>query len=163
PKDHWAYQPPKRPPMPGLPGHGNPIDALLAAERQKHHIPTNPEADRPTLLRRIYLDLVGVPPTVAELHAFVEDTSADAYEKEVDRLLRSPKYGERWGRHWMDVWRYSDPFGLGEEYRYSQRHVWRWRDWIIESLNADKGYDRMILEMLAGDEIAPADPGTPRA
>ena len=111
----------------------------------------------------MYLDLIGIPPTPDELHAFLKDTSPDAYEKVVDRLLASPMYGERWGRHWMDVWRYSDPFGNGEEYRYSQRHVWRWRDWIIESLNADKGYDRMILEMLAGDEVAPGDRDTLRA
>ena len=163
PKDHWAYQPPKRSPVSAAGGAGNAIDAFLAAERQKHNVPTNPEADRATLLRRVYLDLIGVPPTPAELHAFLQDTSADAYEKVVDLLLRSPMYGERWGRHWMDVWRYSDPFGLGEEYRYSQRHIWRWRDWIVESLNADKGYDRMILEMLAGDELAPADRDTLRA
>ncbi|HEX3146635.1 MAG TPA: PSD1 and planctomycete cytochrome C domain-containing protein [Gemmataceae bacterium] len=163
PKDHWAYQPPTRPSVPGMTGVGNPIDAFLAVEREKHKAPTNPEADRPTLLRRVYIDLIGVPPTPDELHAFLQDTSTDAYEKVVDRLLRSPMYGERWGRHWMDVWRYSDPFGLGEEYRYSQRHIWRWRDWIIESLNADKGYDRMILEMLAADEIAPADRDALRA
>lgn len=163
PKDHWAYQPPTRPPVPQVPGADHPIDAFLDVERRKHNFPTAPEADRATLLRRVTLDLIGIPPTPAELHAFLTDPSADAYEKVVDRLLRSPLYGERWGRHWMDVWRYSDPFGLGEEYRYSQRHVWRWRDWIIESLNADKGYDRMVLEMLAGDELAPADPDTLRA
>jgi hypothetical protein len=164
PKDHWAYQTPKRPAVPRRETQAtNPIDAFLDVERQKHHVPTSPEADKPTLLRRVYLDLIGVPPTPDDLHAFLQDNSPDAYEKVVDRLLRSPMYGERWGRHWMDVWRYSDPFGLGEEYRYSQRHIWRWRDWIIDSLNADKGYDRMILEMLAGDEIAPADRDTLRA
>src|SRR5262249_34066591 len=115
PKDHWAYQPPKRPPVPAMPGLGNPIDAFLEVDGQKHNVPTKPDADRTTLLRRVYLDLIGVPPTPAELHAFLQDSSPDAYEKVVDRLLRSPMYGERWGRHWMDVWRYSDPFGLGEE------------------------------------------------
>ncbi|HUR53430.1 MAG TPA: DUF1549 domain-containing protein, partial [Gemmataceae bacterium] len=160
PKSHWAYQPPKQL---AAPGPGNPIDAFLSAARAKQNIPANPEADKPTLLRRVYLDLIGVPPTTDELHAFVKDTSADAYEKVVETLLASPMYGERWGRHWMDVWRYSDPFGSGEEFRYSQRHVWRWRDWIVESLNADKGYDRMVVEMLAGDEVAPGDRDTLRA
>src|SRR5437660_749642 len=89
--------------------------------------------------------------------------SADAYEKVVERLLASPQYGERWGRHWMDVWRYSDWWGLGAEVRNSQKHVWHWRDWIVESLNADKGYDQMVREMLAADELYPTDPGRLRA
>lgn len=160
PRSHWAYRPPTRPPVP-VPGH--PIDAFLATERTRHGLSPNPEADRATLLRRVTVDLLGVPPTPAELHAFLRDRSADAYAKVVDRLLASPMYGERWGRHWLDVWRYSDPFGFAEEHRYSQRHIWRWRDWVVESLNADKGYDRMIVEMLAGDEVAPADRGTLRA
>jgi mono/diheme cytochrome c family protein len=160
PKKHWAYQVPQKA---EIPTKGNPIDVLLSQEREKHKLSTTPEADKPTLLRRVYLDLVGIPPTSNQLHAFLKDTSEDAYEKVVAELLKSSLYGERWGRHWMDIWRYSDPFGLGEEYRYSQRHIWRWRDWIIESLNQDKGYDRMIQEMLAGDEIAPADRDTLRA
>src|SRR5262249_43292635 len=134
-----------------------------AAEQARRGLKPNPLADKATLLRRVTLDLVGLPPSREELHAFLADEAPDAYDKVVDRLLASPQYGERWGRPWMDVWRYSGPFGLGEEYRYSQRHVWRWRDWIIESLNADKGYDRMIVEMLAGDELAPGDPNTLRA
>jgi Protein of unknown function (DUF1553)/Protein of unknown function (DUF1549)/Planctomycete cytochrome C len=160
PKSHWAYQIPKKS---AAPRPGNPIDAFLEADRAKKKLATNPEADKSTLLRRIYLDLVGVPPTADQLAAFLKDDSPTAFEKVVDKLLASPMYGERWGRHWMDVWRYSDPFGNGEEFRYSQRHIWRWRDWIVESLNADKGYDRMIVEMLAGDEIAPGDPNTLRA
>jgi hypothetical protein len=162
PRNHWAFRPPVRPAPPRL-AAGNPVDAFVAAERARHGLTANPPADRATLLRRVYLDLVGVPPTRDELRAFLADSSPDAYERVVDRLLASPQYGERWGRHWLDVWRYSDPFGLGEEYRYSQRHIWRWRDWVIESLNADKGYDRMIVEMLAGDEVAPADRDTLRA
>jgi Protein of unknown function (DUF1553)/Protein of unknown function (DUF1549) len=150
--------------VPRFPGAGrNPIDAFVATERARHGLTANSPADRATLLRRVYLDLVGLPPTREELHVFLADTSPDAYEKVVDRLLASPQYGERWGRHWLDVWRYSDPFGLGEESRYSQQHIWRWRDWVIESLNADKCYDRMVLEMLAGDEVAPADRETLRA
>jgi hypothetical protein len=114
-------------------------------------------------LRRVYLDIVGLPPTPAELDAFSIATSPDAYERVVDRLLAAPQYGERWGRHWMDVWRYSDWAGYKQEVRESQRHIWRWRDWIIESLNGDKGYDRMVAEMLAGDEIAPGNPDVLRA
>lgn len=166
PRNHWAFRTPTRPAVPVVAATErvtNPVDAFVAAERGKHNLRANPPADRALLLRRVYLDLVGVPPTREELHAFLADTSVDAYEKVVERLLASKQYGERWGRHWMDVWRYSDPFGLGEEYRYSQRHIWRWRDWTIESLNADKGYDRMVTEMLAGDELAPADRDTLRA
>jgi hypothetical protein len=160
PNSHWAYRPPVQAPVPG---RGNPIDAFLEAARAKAGLAASPVADKATLLRRVTLDLIGVPPTTEELAAFLKDDSPAAYEKVVDRLLASPMYGERWGRHWMDVWRYSDPFGNGEEYRYSQRHIWRWRDWIVESLNADTGYDRMIVEMLAGDEIAPGDRNTLRA
>jgi hypothetical protein len=141
----------------------NPIDAFLAAEHEERGLTPRPEATRAVLLRRVFLDLIGLPPTPEELHAFLDDKTGDAYEKVVDRLLASPQYGERWGRHWMDVWRYSDWAGWGAEVRDSQPHIWRWRDWIVESLNADKGYDRMIVEMLAGDEIAPEDPNTLRA
>src|SRR5207248_716794 len=116
-----------------------------------------PPADGRTLLRRVYLDLVGLPPGRDELAAFRADPSPDAYEKVVERLLASPQYGERWGRHWMDVWRYSDWWGLGAEVRNSQKHVWHWRDWIVESLEADKGYDQMVREMLAADELYPDD------
>jgi hypothetical protein len=111
----------------------------------------------------VYLDLVGLPPGREELAAFAADTSPDAYEKVVDRLLSSPQYGERWGRHWMDVWRYSDWWGLGAEVRNSQKHIWHWRDWIVESLNADTGYDEMLREMLAADELYPNDLGRLRA
>src|SRR6185295_2284072 len=104
-----------------------------------------------------------LPPTREEIDAFAADSSPDAYEKIVDRLLADPRHGERWGRHWMDVWRYSDWAGFQQEIRDSMRHIWRWRDWIVESVNADKPYDRMIVEMLAGDEIAPEDPDTIRA
>jgi mono/diheme cytochrome c family protein len=163
PRKHWAFQPPVRSSPPATTQRGSPIDAFLAVEREAHGLTSNPPADRAILLRRVYLDLIGVPPTREELHAFVADSSPDAYEKVVDRLLASPQHGERWGRHWMDVWRYSDPFGFADELRYSQKHIWHWRDWIIESLNADRGYDRMIQEMLAGDEIAPTDQQTLRA
>src|SRR5262249_14877774 len=143
----------------------NPIDAFTAAVQEKKGLKPLPEADRRTLVRRACLDLIGLPPTREQIEAFLADRSPNAYEKVVDELLASPRYGERWGRHWMDIWRYSDWYGWrkNNQVRYSQRHIWRWRDWIIDSLNQDKGYDQMIREMLAGDEIAPTDPQITRA
>jgi hypothetical protein len=161
------FEPVRRPPVPSDPaiatGARNPIDAFIAAEHQGRGLSPRPEAPRAILLRRVYLDLTGLPPSRDDLHAFLADPDPGAYERVVDRLLASPQYGERWARHWMDVWRYSDWAGFGEELRESQRHIWHWRDWIVESLNADKGYDQMVREMLAGDELAPTDPGTLRA
>lgn len=160
PRDHWAFKTPKRPPLPQVQvatGSTNPIDLFLAAEQQKHGLVPQGNADKRIWLRRVYLDLIGLPPTVAEQEAFLADSSADAYEKVVNRLLESPQYGERWGRHWMDIWRYSDAWGLGAEIRSSQKHIWHWRDWIVESLNEDKPYDQMLREMLAADEIYPND------
>src|SRR5205814_7932189 len=147
------FRPVQRPAVPQVKNAGwvrNPIDAFLATEHERRGLTPRPEAPRHVLLRRVYLDLVGMPPTREELHAFLADTSPDAYEKVVDRLLASPQYGERWGRHWMDVWRYSDWAGYQAEVRESQPFVWRWRDWIVESLNRDKPYDQMVREMLAG-------------
>jgi len=141
----------------------NPIDAFVAAGHERHGLRPRPEAGKAVLLRRVYLDLTGLPPTREELHAFLDDPAPDAYEQVVDRLLASPRYGERWGRHWMDVWRYSDWAGFGAEVRDSRKHIWHWRDWIVESLNADKGYDRMVQEMLAADELTPGDADAARA
>lgn len=167
PKHYWSYQPVRRPDIPQVVGAvvHNPLDEFLAAEQARLKVTVRPEADKAILLRRAMLDLIGLPPTREGLHAFLADESPDAYERLVDRLLASPQYGERWGRHWMDVWRYSDWYGsrAGNEIRYSQRHIWRWRDWIVDSLNADHGYDQMVREMLAGDELAPGDPDTIRA
>ena len=155
PRDHWSFRAPVRPPVPD--GHGNPIDAFVRAKWvEKGLTPVGP-ADQRVLLRRVYLDLIGLPPTPEQLDAFVKDASPDAYEKVVDQLLASPQYGERWGRHFLDVWRYSDWWGLGAELRNSQRHIWHWRDWTIESFNADLGYDAMIRQMLAADELFPTD------
>jgi hypothetical protein len=163
----WApFETVRRPAIPAVRNPGwvrNPIDAFIAAEQEKHGLTPRPEAGKAVLLRRVYLDLIGLPPTREELQAFLADSSPNAYEKVVDRLLASPRHGERWGRHWMDVWRYSDWAGWGQQVRDSQPHIWHWRDWIIEALNADKPYDRMIQEMLAGDELAPDDPATLRA
>jgi hypothetical protein len=164
PRDHWAFKPPVRPVVPALRGWGrNPIDAFVAAEHHKRGLKPRPPADRRLLLRRLYLDLAGLPPTRAEQAAFLTDAAPGAYERAVERLLASKGYGERWGRHWMDVWRYSDWWGLGAEVRNSQKHIWHWRDWIIESLNDDKGYDQILREMLAADELYPTDPNRLRA
>ncbi len=166
--NHWAFQAPRRAPVPEVKNRAwvrNPIDAFVAAEHEKRGLKPVPAADKRTLLRRVYLDLIGLPPTPEEMTAFLADSSKDAYEKVVDRLLASPRYGERWGRHWMDIWRYSDWYGWRkqDQVRYSQRHIWHWRDWIIESVNKDKGYDQMIVEMLAGDELDPTNPDVVRA
>ncbi|MBM3996139.1 MAG: DUF1553 domain-containing protein [Planctomycetes bacterium] len=150
----------RRPAVPKVAGAWvrNPIDAFIAAEHVALGLKPRSEAPREVLLRRVYLDLIGLPPTPSELRAFLADTSPNAFEKVVDDLLNRPQYGERWGRHWMDVWRYSDWAGYGAQVRDSQPFIWHWRDWIIDSLNADRGYDRMVLEMFAGDELAPTDP-----
>lgn len=156
PREHWAFQRIERPPVPAI-GKANPIDAFLESKRVGLDLKPQPPAARQLLIRRLYLDLVGLPPTLEQLH------DERAWENIIDELLASPQHGERWGRHWMDVWRYSDWYGLGAQLRNSQKHLWHWRDWIVESLNADKGYDRMVLEMLAGDELAPGDGDSVRA
>src|SRR5690606_10041462 len=112
----------------------HPIDQLIAQKHVEQRLTPVAEAPKRLLLRRLYLDLIGLPPTPQELQQFLADDSPDAYEKVVQRLLDSPRYGERWGRHWMDVWRYSDWDGYGKEIRESKPHIWRWRDWIVESL-----------------------------
>jgi hypothetical protein len=140
----------------------NPIDTFVAAEHQARGLVPRPEAAKGVLLRRIYFDLIGLSPTPEERAAFLADESPDAYEHVVDKLLADSRYGERWGRHWMDIWRYSDWSG-GNQIRDSKPHIWRWRDWIIESLNENKGYNQMLLEMLAADELAPGDTNALRA
>jgi hypothetical protein len=168
-RNGYPWNPFERVSRPGVPAARssgwvrNPIDAFIAAEHEARGLTPRPEASRPVLLRRLYLDLTGLPPTPAELHDFLDDASSDAYQTVVERLLASPRYGERWGRHWMDVWRYSDWAGWGKQVRDSQPHIWHWRDWIVESLNEDKPYDAMIVEMLAADEADPEDLGALRA
>ncbi len=156
PRDHWSFRTPVRPNVPKA-NFANPIDAFVAAKWAEQGLPPVPPADKRILLRRVSLDLVGVPPSPGETAAFLKDASPDAYEKLVDRLLASPQYGERWGRHFLDIWRYSDWWGLGAELRNSQKHIWHWRDWTVESFNADLGYDEMIRQMLAADELYPTD------
>jgi hypothetical protein len=168
PREHWSFRPPVRPPVPQVSGERgdwvrNPIDAFLAARHAERGLTPRPPATPEVLIRRVSVDLIGLVPTTEEVRAFVADPSDRACEEFVDRLLASPQYGERWGRHWMDVWRYSDWDGYGAEVRESQPHIWRWRDWIVESLNADSGYDRMVVQMLAADEAEPDDPAALRA
>ncbi len=158
PRDHWSFRSPARPEIPKTNNQiTNPIDAFIVAEWQKRGLTPVGPADKRVLLRRVYLDLIGLPPTPEQIEEFVKDERPDAYERVVDRLLASPQYGERWGRHFLDIWRYSDWWGLGAELRNSQRHIWHWRDWTIESFNADLGYDEMIRQMLAADELYPTD------
>ena len=166
PRRHWAYQLPVKAALPNVNNAAwqlHPIDSFLSAAQEKQRLVPRPPATREVWLRRVYFDLIGLPPSREELHTFLADSSDNAYDAVVTRLLDSPRHGERWARHWMDIWRYSDWFGLAGQVRYSQKHIWRWRDWIIESLNENKGYDRMIVEMLAGDELDPANPDTLRA
>ncbi|MBG86745.1 MAG: multidrug transporter [Verrucomicrobiales bacterium] len=155
----------KKPVPPNVPGAElrNPIDNFIAAHHSRLKLSPQSEAAKDILLRRVYLDLIGLNPTPEDRRAFLNDTSPEAYENVVASLLNRPEYGERWGRHWMDIWRYSDWAGYKASLRDSQRHIWHWRDWIVEALNEDKPYDRMIHEMLAADEIAPEDPDTLRA
>ena len=164
PVDHWAFQPILRPKLPTPDVTAlSVVDGLIAIAQREREITPLMEADRLTLLRRITLDLTGLPPTLEEIQSFLADQSSDAYDRRVDLLLSRSSYGERWGRHWMDVWRYSDWDGYKEEVRGSQRNIWHWRDWIIESLNENKPYDQMIVEMLAGDEIDPLNDRVLRA
>lgn len=165
PREHWAFQPIVRPVVP-QPANStwvrNPIDAFVAQKHEQDGLTPQVETSRDLLVRRIYLDLVGLPPTEEELSQ-IDATGDDWYEPLVDRLLADPRHGERWARHWMDIWRYSDWWGLGDQLRNSQPHIWHWRDWIVESLNANMPYDEMVRLMLAADELYPNDPDKLRA
>jgi len=166
PKEHWAFRTPIRPEVPTVSRSEwvrNPIDAFVARGHEPKGLTPQPEATRSLQVRRLYVDLVGVPPTAEELAGLEAEVGPGWYERLVDRLLGDPRHGERWARHWMDIWRYSDWWGLGDQLRNSQRHVWRWRDWIVQSLNADAGYDEVIRLMLAADELHPNDPDKLRA
>jgi hypothetical protein len=134
----------------------SPVDRFLRARQRERGLEPTGLAGKRTLIRRLTFDLIGLPPTPAEVEAFVADHSPDAYAKLVERLLASPHYGERWGRHWLDVVRYADTGGFEQDYLYV--NAWRYRDYVIRSLNADKPFDRMIQEQIAGDELWPEDP-----
>ncbi len=147
---HWAFQPPVRPtpPADSTGWSQNAIDQFVIARLQQEGLQPSPEADRATLLRRLSLDLIGLPPTIEELDAFLADDRPDAYTQQVERLLASPHYGERWGRIWLDAARYADSDGFEKD---KPRFVWFYRDWVVNALNRDLPYDQFITEQLAGD------------
>jgi hypothetical protein len=161
PSRHWAFQPVRRPPVPAVRDASwvrTPIDAFILARLEKEGLRPAPAADRRTLLHRIYLDLIGLPPTPEEQQAFLADPSADAYAHVVDDLLARPQYGERWGRHWLDVARYAETNGYERD--GAKPSAWRYRDYVIDALNGDKPYDRFVIEQLAGDELPDANAET---
>ncbi len=152
----WSFQPPIRPAVPTVQHSSsvrNPIDAFLLQQLEKKGLTYAPEAGSLSLLRRVYLDLTGMLPTRAEVDAFQKDTARGAYERVVDHLLASPHYGERWGQHWLDLAGYSDSEGFGQDDGV-RPYAWRYRDYVIRSLNADTPYDRFITEQIAGDELS---------
>jgi mono/diheme cytochrome c family protein len=152
----WSFQPPVRPDVPAVKHQAlvrNPIDAFLLQKLEAKSLIYSREADRLALMRRAYLDLIGIPPTPAEIDAYQKDRSTDAYEKLVDRLLASSHYGERWGQHWLDLAGYSDSEGFGQDDGV-RPYAWRYRDYVIRSLNADKPYAQFLTEQIAGDELS---------
>ncbi|HYG75415.1 MAG TPA: PSD1 and planctomycete cytochrome C domain-containing protein [Planctomycetota bacterium] len=152
-KKHWAYVKPVRPEIPKVQDSAwvrNPIDAFILARLESEKLKPSPEADKTTLIRRLSLDLVGLPPTLQEIDAFLADTSPDAYEKQVERLLSSPQFGERWARPWLDLARYADTNGFNFD---NPRQIWKFRDWVIDALNKDMPFDQFTLEQLAGDML----------
>jgi hypothetical protein len=157
-RNFWAFRPPVRPAIPPVKRTDwvrNPIDAFILARLEERNLQPSLPADRRTLLRRVTVDLTGLPPTPEEIAAFLADRSADAYEKVVRRLLASPHYGERWAQHWLDIVRFGETNGF--ELDQDREGAWRYRDWVIDALNKDIPYDRFILEQIAGDELAPDD------
>ena len=156
-KNWWSFRVPARPEVPAVKDAwvGHPIDAFLLTAMREKGLRPSPELDRVRLIRRLTLDLTGLPPTPAEVKAFVADGSAGAYEKVVDRLMASSHYGERWGLKWLDVVRYADTNGF--ELDAERTHAWRYRDYVIQSFNEDKPYDRFVREQIAGDEFWPGN------
>jgi hypothetical protein len=153
---HWAYVKPVRRDPPPAPNARNPIDNFILARLEKESIEPSPEADRPTLIKRLSYDLLGLPPSVDEVDAFVADAAPDAYETLVNRLLASPHFGERWGRHWLDKARYADSDGYEKD--NNRPDAWRYRNWVIDALNADLPFDRFTIEQLAGDLLPAPTP-----
>jgi mono/diheme cytochrome c family protein len=154
--NHWAFKAPVRPTAPELSNQKwprTPIDNFILAKLDAEKLQPSPEADRITLLRRLALDLIGLPPTPEEVDAFLGDQSPAAYEKQVERLLASPHYGEKWGRHWLDAARYADSDGFEKD---KTRNVWFYRDWVVNAFNQDLPYDEFIIKQLAGDPLPPA-------
>ena len=151
--EHWAFKAPVRPPVPELSNSDwvrDTIDNFVLARLQSEQLQPSPETDRVTLIRRLCLDLTGLPPTVEEVDAFLADKSDDAYEHLIDRLLASPHYGERWGRLWLDAARYADSNGYEKD---MPREVWFYRDWVIDAINRDLPYDQFVIQQIAGDQL----------
>jgi hypothetical protein len=160
PETHRAFQPVVRPKVPDVRGeHRTEVDRFILAALEAKKLTLNPEADRPTLIRRVAVDLTGLPPTPAEVAAFLTDKSPDAYERMVDRYLASPQYGERWGKHWLDAAGYADSNGYFDA-DSDRPHAWRYRDYVIRSFNIDNPYDQFVREQLAGDEMVHYKPGS---
>ena len=158
-RNYWAYKKVVRPDAPKVKDTSwvkNPIDAFILSKLEEKGLKPAPEADKLTLVRRIYFDLTGLPPTPEQIDAFMKDSSPKALEALIDRLLESKEYGEKWGRHWLDVVRYSESEGF--EYDRHRPGAWRYRDYVVDSFNRDKSYDRFVVEQLAGDEaLSPSD------
>jgi len=155
-REYWAFRKAVRPPVPAVKNKTwvrTPIDAFILARLEEKGLTPSPRADKSVLLRRVTFDLTGLPPSPEEIRAFLSDTSPDAYEKVVKRLLSSPRYGERWAQHWLDVVRFGETNGF--ELDVDREQAWRYRDYVVKSLNEDKSYDRFIVEQIAGDEIGP--------
>jgi mono/diheme cytochrome c family protein len=152
-RNYWAFKLPVKSPLPAVEDASltNPIDRFLERARRARGLKAAPRADRYTLVRRAYLDLIGLPPTPAQVDAFVSDRSPNAWERLIDSLLASPHYGERYGRMWLDVARYADSAGF--EYDMHRPNAWRYRDYVIKAFNEDKPYDRFLVEQIAGDEM----------
>ncbi len=158
-REYWAFQPIARPNVPAVKDAAKvatPVDAFLLAKIEQAGLSFAPEADRRTLVRRAYFDLTGLPPTPEEIEAFAADVRPEAWEALIDRLLESPRYGERWGRHWLDVAGYADSEGYTTEDRV-RPHAYRYRDYVIRSFQADKPFNEFIVEQLAGDELIGGD------
>ena len=151
-RNYWAFRLPVQAPVPAVSARfDHPIDRFLEHVREEKGLKPAPRAGRETLLRRAYLDLIGMPPTPAQAAAFLDDTSPGAWERVIDALLASPHYGERWGRHWLDVARYADSSGFEQD--YDRPNAWRYRDYVIRAFNQDKPYDVFLKEQIAGDEL----------
>jgi len=154
---HWSFQPIRKPALPKIQSSkdANPIDLFIARKLAEKKLTPSPEASRVTLIRRATFDLTGLPPTPEEVDAFVKNQSPDAWEQVIDRLLASPAYGERWGRHWLDIAGYADSEGYNDK-DLVRPDVWKYRDYVIRSFNKDKAFDQFIIEQLAGDELVGA-------
>jgi hypothetical protein len=158
-RDWWSLQPLWPVAAPTLDDSGqpiNPIDQFILHRLKKERLEPSPMADRRTLIRRLSFDLVGLPPTPHDVEAFVSDSTPDAYERLVDRLLDSPHYGERWARHWLDIVRYGESQGF--ERNKFRPNAWKYRDFVVEAFNTDMPYDQFVRWQIAGDVLEPDDP-----